>query len=709
MMDLKPDTILHDRYRIIRELGQGGMGSVHLAWDQTLGIQVAVKRNFNPAEESVVQFMKEAQLLAALRHPNLPRVTDYFQIGNDQYLVMDYISGNNLDTCLVKEGAQDVEKVIAWCSQLSDALTYMHSQDPPVIHRDIKPANIKLTAEGKAILVDFGIAKADSVQAVTATGASGYTPGYAPPEQYGEGRTGPFSDQFSLAATMYALLSGRKPADSIERVLGKAVVMPLFSHVPGIPRHISDAILKGMSLQTADRFESIQDFQDALTNPDFRLSKNEKEAISSAVVKKVEKPARPVRQASQDTLIEPEERKRKKRHSFFLVVGILFGLFSLFAIFLFFFPPRNLIELLRGGMNQPPTSTAALTVTATQPILAQVSTLTPTVTEQVVMPIPTDTMTLEPTPTNTPELVGQSGLITFASDRGDDAHVQIWTMRVLVDENNGARADSFTQLTYDAVDKDQPVWSPDGSKIAYVAQGSEKNGLDIWVMDADGSNQTNISRAPGDEFDPEWSPDGSRIVFTHHYRDSGGRPIYALVWMQNNGTDRQRLSVDFIEMDPTFSPDMQWLLYVISASSHDYLFFRGAYDDFQTPKKFDVRDIFGKFGEVSDPAWSPIGNQFVFTRHVGEQQDIVLVVYDTVEQRGLLIPSEYVLTETHAETDAAWSSDARWIAFTSTRDFGDQDVYIMTTTGRPQINLTERIGVDRSPSWLPFTETSSEN
>ncbi len=701
MMNLEPDTILHDRYRIIRELGQGGMGSVHLAWDQTLGIQVAVKRNFNPAEESVAQFMREAQLLAALRHPNLPRVTDYFQIGNEQYLVMDYIEGDDLDKCLVKEGAQDVEKVISWCSQLSDALTYMHSQDPPVIHRDIKPANIKLTAEGKAILVDFGIAKADSIQAITATGASGYTPGYAPPEQYGQGHTGPFSDQFSLAATMYALLSGGKPADSIERVLGKAVITPLKELMPGIPGNLSDAIMKAISLQSTDRFDSVKAFQNAVEDPDFRLSKQEKEAISNAEAKKAEKPVRAAKQSSQDTMVEPAERKRKQRHSLFLILGILFGLFSVFVILLFFFPPRNLIELISGRGDQPLPATATFTVAATQPVVAQMSTLTPTVTEQVVLPVPTETMTLEPTPTITPELIGQSGLIAFASDRGEDAYVQIWTMRVLVDDNNGAKADSFTQLTYDAFDKDQPVWSPDGSKIAYVAQGSETNGLDIWIMEADGSNQMNISKAPGDEFDPEWSPDGSRIVFTHHYRDSGGGPIYALVWMQNNGTDRQRLSLDFIEMDPTFSPDMQWLLYVISASSHDYLFFRGAYDDFQTPKKFDVRDIFGKFGEVSDPAWSPIGNQFVFTRHNGEQQDIVLVVYDTMEQRGLLIPSEYPLTETHTETDATWSSDARWIAFTSTRDFGDQEVYIMTTTGRPQINLTESTGVDRSPSWKP--------
>jgi len=238
-MDLLPDTILDERYRIIEKLGQGGMGAVYLAWDQRLEIRVAVKVNFNPAPQGRGQFLKEAQLLASLHHPNLPRVTDYFIIEKEQFLVMDYIPGDDLGSYLTREGAQKLENVMFWADQLCDALNYMHNQDPPVTHRDIKPANIKLTPAGNAILVDFGIAKADQVQALTSTGASGYTPGYAPPEQYGGARTGPFSDQFSLAATLYALLSGDKPADSIQRVLGKEELIPLHNLNPRTPLNIS--------------------------------------------------------------------------------------------------------------------------------------------------------------------------------------------------------------------------------------------------------------------------------------------------------------------------------------------------------------------------------------------------------------------------------------------------------------------------------------
>jgi len=179
-MDLQPETILHERYKIIKLLGQGGMGSVYLAWDQTLDTQVAVKSNFNPAPKSVDQFLREARLLAALRHPNLPRVTDYFVIDKEQFLVMDFIPGDDLNQGLKEQGSQPLETVLAWSAQLADALSYMHNQTPPVVHRDIKPANIKLTPDGKAILVDFGIAKVDTAQAQTATGAEDNTDGDGP-------------------------------------------------------------------------------------------------------------------------------------------------------------------------------------------------------------------------------------------------------------------------------------------------------------------------------------------------------------------------------------------------------------------------------------------------------------------------------------------------------------------------------------------------
>ena len=122
-MDLSPDTLLRDRYRIIRSLGKGGMGAVYLAYDTSLEIEVAVKYNQNPGEEATSQFLREARILAALRHPNLPRVIDYFVQGQDQYLVMDFVPGETLDDILEKEGPQPLERVRAWARPCSPRST----------------------------------------------------------------------------------------------------------------------------------------------------------------------------------------------------------------------------------------------------------------------------------------------------------------------------------------------------------------------------------------------------------------------------------------------------------------------------------------------------------------------------------------------------------------------------------------------------------
>ena len=169
------------------------MGTVYLAQDLSLQIKVAVKENLNTNPESERQFQREASLLANLRHSNLPRVTDHFIIDEKQYLVMDYVEGEDLDTRFGRK-RPSVDEVLTWGVAISDALIYIHSRQPPIIHRDIKPANIKLHPDGNLMLVDFGIAKVfDSQQ--TTTGARGLTPGYSPPEQYGGSITDHSSDQ----------------------------------------------------------------------------------------------------------------------------------------------------------------------------------------------------------------------------------------------------------------------------------------------------------------------------------------------------------------------------------------------------------------------------------------------------------------------------------------------------------------------------------
>src|SRR4026208_1189766 len=218
---LTPETILQSRYGIIRQLGQGGMGAVYEAMDQRLDTVVALKETFFADERLRKQFEREARLLARLHHPALPRVSDHFSEGDGQFLVMQYIPGDDLSEMMTrKRGPFPADQVLTWADQLLDALDYLHTQDPQIVHRDIKPQNRKLTARGQIILLDFGLAKgqAGDVSRVT-TGASifGYTPNYAPLEQIQGLGTDSRSDLYSLGATLYPLMTDVKPPDALTR------------------------------------------------------------------------------------------------------------------------------------------------------------------------------------------------------------------------------------------------------------------------------------------------------------------------------------------------------------------------------------------------------------------------------------------------------------------------------------------------------------
>src|SRR3989440_11197179 len=162
---LAPETLLQSRYRIVRQLGEGGMGAVYEAIDERLDATGALKETFFADERLRKQFEREARLLARMHHPALPRVSDHFGEGEGQFLVMQFITGADLARMLaVKQDPFPPDQVLIWADQLLDALDYLHTQDPQIIHRDIKPQNLKLTSRGQMILLDFGLAKGQAVR-----------------------------------------------------------------------------------------------------------------------------------------------------------------------------------------------------------------------------------------------------------------------------------------------------------------------------------------------------------------------------------------------------------------------------------------------------------------------------------------------------------------------------------------------------------------
>ena len=266
-MTLAQGKVLNNRYRIVSLLGEGGFGAVYKAWDTKLNGPCALKENFGTTPEAERQFAQEATILFNLRHPGLPMVFDYFSLaGQGQYLVMVYVDGSDLQQILDSTSDPLPESmVLPWILQACEALSYLHCQKPPIIHRDIKPANIKITPDGQAVLVDFGIAKVYDAKLKTTVGARAVTPGFSPPEQYGRGRTDPRTDIYALGATLYALLTKVEPPDSVDLLAGNdpPPVRPAVLNTKISP-FVDAAISKSMHLDRRQRFQTAQEFKAAL-------------------------------------------------------------------------------------------------------------------------------------------------------------------------------------------------------------------------------------------------------------------------------------------------------------------------------------------------------------------------------------------------------------------------------------------------------------
>jgi eukaryotic-like serine/threonine-protein kinase len=270
---LTPDTVLQGRYRIVRQLGQGGMGAVYEAIDQRLDTTVALKETLFADERLRKQFEREARLLARLHHPALPRVSDHFSEDDGQFLVMQFIPGDDLSEMMAHKRAPfPTNQVLTWADQLLDALDYLHTQDPQIVHRDIKPQNLKLTSRGQIILLDFGLAKgqAGEISRVTTTASIfGYTPNYAPLEQIQGLGTDTRSDLYSLGATLYHLMTGVKPPDALTRAAALVngqpdpLVKPSEANASIAPE-LDQVLIKAMAQNREQRYATAADMRKAL-------------------------------------------------------------------------------------------------------------------------------------------------------------------------------------------------------------------------------------------------------------------------------------------------------------------------------------------------------------------------------------------------------------------------------------------------------------
>ena len=262
-----------DRYVVEGLLGRGASGAVYLVSDKRVKQNVfALKEVINPNKRDRERFTFEGEILKRLHHRALPRVYHSFEHDNLKrvYILMDYIKGRNLEDLREEQPEKcfSLPLVLALVSPIVDALIYLHSQDPPIIHRDIKPANIVVPiGADEAMLVDFGSAKEYAPDGLT-TVLSHRSPGYAAPEQY-VGGTNTRTDIYGLGATLYLLLTGTVPTDALSRVVrdrstGADPLKPANLLRPIVPAAVAEALQRSMSLSSADRFETVEEFWQVL-------------------------------------------------------------------------------------------------------------------------------------------------------------------------------------------------------------------------------------------------------------------------------------------------------------------------------------------------------------------------------------------------------------------------------------------------------------
>jgi serine/threonine protein kinase len=681
-MSLQAGQQLQNRYRIIKSLGQGGMGAVYLAQDSRLGGKAVAIKELNPGilkpqdrQWAVSAFDQEARILAQLNHPALTAVTDYFSESGLLYLVMEYVLGETLEQLWQKQPGRrfNSQIVLNWAGQLCSVLEYLHSQARPVIFRDLKPANIIVQSDGRLKLIDFGIARYFKPGRTRDTMALG-TPGYAAPEQYGQSQADPRSDIYALGVILHQLLTGQDPT------LHPFHFLPVAQLAPNVPSNLATAVTKAVQQVPQQRPQNIQEF-DLLLNP--------------AIIPNI---------------------------PYIVTIGLL--ILFLLVIGVFVLPDGRPLRL--AAVPDTPVATAGTIVnvtiiTVTIPVIDETLTITLVVTEPAGTPtiVPTTTPTATPIATITPapaapELrerdigpAAPSGRLAFVSNRAGRDAVYI------MDVGDPANA---RQVTNPSGRDWWPAWcGPDTllfERADDVLQPTWQEIYRVSVLNPAQIEQVTSNQMPSGSDQngfPSCSPDGRYLSFSAHFATSSDPRDFNIglvdtllsSWRFNIFGNGYSLGGAI-----SWSPDGRAITFMHLVSRNFQVYRTNLSDPYSYVNLTEDYD-----GNSKYPDWSPDGAEIAFACGRSPAATQIWGLCSTLADRSAVT---LLLSNLHegAERDSAsnevfhavtpsWSPDGRWLAFASSQG-GNWDIYLYDVTEGKLTNLTrDWPSKEMHPRWAP--------
>ncbi len=622
------------RYHILEQLGEGGMAVVYKAFDTTLERHVALKVILPYREHSetfLARFKREAKSLARLSHPNILKIFDYGEYNNQPYLVMEYIPGGTLANRLNglphpwRESAQLLSRV-------ARALETAHAQG--IVHRDVKPSNILLSNEREPLLSDFGIAKLiqDDGETVdlTGTGVGIGTPEYMAPEQ-GFGRADERADVYALGVIFYEMVTGHKPyqADTPMAVLLKKNTEPLprpAQYVRDLPAAVENVLIKALARDPAQRYPSMTAFAAALDGITDAARDSALGSFSGSMT------------VSEGAWILPTQTEsasgemnnaRAKWIPWATAAGLasICCVIALVGVALWRYLPSS------PTATYTPISTSTSQILSDNPPLPLPPTSLSSPTFEGALPtafyFPSPTMPAFVPPTNTSIPVSGGKWIAFNSRMAGNADIY------LVDINGN----NLTQLTKNSAHELYPSWSPDGRFLVYQTNAGEDQ--ELAIIEIATKQITALTHDECNEWGPAWSPDGGWIAF---YSDCHGeRNIYKI---RTDGSDLQQLTFGSGSYNwfPAWSPDGSRITFSSNRSGRYQIFIMNADGSNQRALANGCVSYF-----------SPDGSRILYGVYCDDTDDLWLMSADGSNQQRI--------TNGCQCKNATWSPDGMRIVF----------------------------------------------